>query len=167
MVLPIHARRPRHTSSCFHDLIPGSVEGYGSCGRDASMKLPSGVRWVIWAWCGLACGVFFISSGMAQNAAQPNRQVAITIDDLPAGSAGGMSAATITEMTSKLMAALREQKVPAVGFGHEEKVYKNWGGGARIKEVAVWGEAGVEIGEQHYRHFLLNKGGVRKWGEDV
>src|SRR5439155_17176 len=40
------------------------------------MKLASGLRWGIWVWCGLACGGFFISNGMAQTAAQPNRQVA-------------------------------------------------------------------------------------------
>jgi len=131
------------------------------------MKLPSGVRWVIWAWCGLACGVFFISSGMAQNAAQPNRQVAITIDDLPAGSAGGMSAATITEMTSKLMAALREQKVPAVGFVNEKKLYKIGEVDARIKALAMWVESGLELGNHTYSHFSLNKVGLKAWEDDV
>src|SRR2546429_3208138 len=97
------------------------------------MKLASGLRWGIWVWCGLACGGFFISNGMAQTAAQPNRQVAITIDDLPAGSAGGMSAATNTEMTSKVMAALRAQKVLAAGVVTEEKTLQNGGGGRPIK----------------------------------
>ena len=54
----------------------------------------------------------------------PNRQVAITIDDLPAGAANSMSAAAITEMTAKLLTVLREQKVPAVGFVNERKLYK-------------------------------------------
>src|SRR4029077_15088471 len=126
-------------------------------GRDASMKLPSMVRWVIWAWCGLACVVVFISSGMAQTAAQPDRRVAITIDDLPAGNASGMSAATITEMTSKLMAALREQKVPAVGFVNEKKLYKIGEVDARIKALAMWVESGFELGNHTYSHFSLNK----------
>jgi hypothetical protein len=43
-------------------------------------------------------------------AAPPDRQVAITIDDLPAGNAYNMSADDITQMTTKLLAALRQQK---------------------------------------------------------
>src|SRR5437899_1726990 len=131
------------------------------------MKLASGLRWGIWVWCGLACGGFFISNGMAQTAAQPNRQVAITIDDLPAGSAGGMSAATITEMTSKLMAALREQKVPAVGFVNEKKLYKIGEVDARIKALEMWVESGFELGNHTYSHFSLNKVGLKAWEDDV
>ena len=131
------------------------------------MKLASGLRWGIWVWCGLACGGFFISNGMAQTAAQPNRQVAITIDDLPAGSAGGMSAATITEMTSKLMAALREQKVPAVGFVNEKKLYKIGEVDARIKALSMWVESGFELGNHTYSHFSLNKVGLKAWEDDV
>src|SRR5437868_5127023 len=131
------------------------------------MKLASGLRWGIWVWCGLACGGFFISNGMAQTAAQPNRQVAITIDDLPAGSAGGMSAATITEMTSKLMAALRERKVPAVGFVNEKKLYKIGEVDARIKALGMWVESGFELGNHTYSHFSLNKVGLKAWEDDV
>src|SRR2546430_16331189 len=116
------------------------------------MKLASGLRWGIWVWCGLACGGFFISNGMAQTAAQPNRQVAITIDDLPAGSAGGMSAGTISEMTSKLMAALREQKRPAGGFCKKEKIFKNWEGGGRKKKAGGWGGVGGGIWKPNFNH---------------
>jgi len=104
---------------------------------------------------------------MAQTAAQPNRQVAITIDDLPAGSAGGMSAATITEMTSKLMAALRERKVPAVGFVNEKKLYKIGEVDARIKALGMWVESGFELGNHTYSHFSLNKVGLKAWEDDV
>ena len=131
------------------------------------MKLPSTVRWVIWVWCGVAFVVAFISNGVGQTAVQPNRQVAITIDDLPAGSAGGMSAATITEMTSKLMAALREQKVPAVGFVNEKKLYKIGEVDARIKALSMWVESGFELGNHTYSHFSLNKVGLKAWEDDV
>ena len=58
-----------------------------------------------------------------QAAEKPDRQVAITIDDLPAGASNTMSAAEITDMTSKLLTTLRDQKVPAVGFVNEKKLY--------------------------------------------
>src|SRR2546428_6953710 len=41
-----------------------------------------------------------------------DRQIAITIDDLPAGAANWMSAAEINQMTAKLLTPLREQKIP-------------------------------------------------------
>ena len=54
----------------------------------------------------------------AQNST-PQRSIAITIDDLPAGAANFMSGAAINEMTTKLLTTVRDQKVPAVGFVNE------------------------------------------------
>ncbi len=66
------------------------------------------------------CLIFASSMALGSPASRadtpPDRQIAITIDDLPAGAANTMSAAAITEMTAKLLATLRQQKVPAVGF---------------------------------------------------
>src|SRR5437660_9976888 len=69
-----------------------------------------------------------ISAGLlnSQTTTHPDRQICITIDDLPAGAADSMSAATITDLTSKIVTTLRDQKVPAVGFVNEKKLYK-WG----------------------------------------
>src|ERR1700674_6046464 len=51
--------------------------------------------------------------------APPDRQIAITIDDLPAAAANSMSTAAITEMTAKLLSTLRQQQIPVVGFVNE------------------------------------------------
>ena len=61
--------------------------------------------------------LFSLFSGLPLLTAQTStqRQIAITIDDLPAASPG-MSGPEITEMTTKLLGTLRDQKVPAVGF---------------------------------------------------
>src|SRR5215469_18769064 len=68
----------------------------------------------------LLCIVLIVSCSLATvdspPSPPPNRQVAITIDDLPAGRAQFMSAAAITEMTAKLVAVLQQEKIPAVGF---------------------------------------------------
>jgi hypothetical protein len=58
----------------------------------------------------------------AQNSSQ--REIAITIDDLPAAGGNSMTGTEIIEMTSKLLGTLRGQKVPAVGFVNERKLYK-------------------------------------------
>ena len=54
----------------------------------------------------------------------PQRAVALTIDDLPAANANGMTGKEIVEMTTKLLATLKDQKVPAVGFVNEQKLYR-------------------------------------------
>jgi peptidoglycan/xylan/chitin deacetylase (PgdA/CDA1 family) len=110
----------------------------------------------------LACSAL-ISGSMAS----PDRQVAITIDDLPAAASNSMSAAAITEMTTKLLAALREQKIPAVGFVNERKLYK-WGEvDERIKALQMWLDAGFELGNHTFGHTSLNRAGLRQFEESV
>src|SRR6267378_1090853 len=96
-----------------------------------------------------------------------DRQIAITIDDLPAGAANSMSAAAITEMTVKLLATLRQQQVPAVGFVNEGKLYK-WGEvDERIKALQMWLDAGFELGNHTFGHTSLNRAGLKDFEESV
>src|SRR5882757_6525004 len=97
----------------------------------------------------------------------PDRQVAITIDDLPAGSANSMNAAAITEMTTKLLTTLRDQKVPAVGFVNEKKLYKPGEVDERIKALRMWLDYGFELGNHTFSHTSLNKVGLQAWEEEV
>jgi peptidoglycan-N-acetylglucosamine deacetylase len=97
---------------------------------------------------------------------KPDRQVAITIDDLPAGS-GSMPAATITEMTTKLLTTLRDQKVPVVGFVNEKKLYKFGEVDERIAALKMWLDYGFELGNHTYSHASLNRVGLKAWEDDV
>jgi peptidoglycan-N-acetylglucosamine deacetylase len=98
----------------------------------------------------------------------PDRQIAITIDDLPAGAAQSMTAAAITEMTTKLLATLRQQKVPAVGFVNERKLYYNWSEvDERIKALNMWLDAGFELGNHTFGHTSLNKAGLKDFEYSV
>ena len=100
--------------------------------------------------------------------AQPNRAIAITIDDLPAGAAQTMTAAAITEMTQRLLATLKQQQVPAVGFVNERKLYYNWGEvDARIAALKMWLDAGFELGNHTYGHTSLNRAGLQDFEESV
>ncbi|HET8924245.1 MAG TPA: polysaccharide deacetylase family protein [Candidatus Acidoferrum sp.] len=100
--------------------------------------------------------------------APPDRQVAITIDDLPAGAANSMSAAEITEMTAKLLATLKQQKIPAVGFVNERKLYFHWGEvDERIRALNLWLDAGFELGNHSYGHTSLNRAGLKEFEESV
>jgi peptidoglycan-N-acetylglucosamine deacetylase len=114
-------------------------------------------------------GLWCVCSGSTSSWAQkpPDRQVAITIDDLPAGSANTMTAATITEMTSKLLGTLRDQKVPAVGFVNEKKLYKPGEVDERIKALKMWLDYGFELGNHTFSHMSLNQAGLKAWEDDV
>ena len=118
-------------------------------------------------WFALMVTICILAEVAIAVAAQPDRQVAITIDDLPAGNAQFMDAATITDLTSRLVTTLRDEKIPAVGFVNERKLYK-WGEvDERIKALSIWLDAGLELGNHTFAHTSLNRAGLKAFEEDV
>jgi peptidoglycan/xylan/chitin deacetylase (PgdA/CDA1 family) len=116
----------------------------------------------------LAVCACIVSGALTSRAATPtDRQVAVTIDDLPAGNAYSMSAADITQMTTKLLTALRQQKIPAVGFVNEKKLYRLGEVDERIKALDMWLDAGLELGNHTFSHPSLNKVGLKAFEDDV
>lgn len=103
----------------------------------------------------------------AQAPQKLDRQVAITIDDLPAGMADRMPAADITAMTAKLLGTLRDQKIPVVGFVNEKKLYKTGEVDERIKALQMWVDYGFELGNHTFSHASLNQVGLKAWEEEV
>src|ERR1700730_4282726 len=101
----------------------------------------------------------------AQNPAQ--RGIAITIDDLPAGSASSMTGSEIIEMTTKLLGTLRDQKIPAVGFVNERKLYKFGEVDDRIKALSMWLDYGFDLGNHTFSHASLNRVGLKEWEEEI
>ena len=96
------------------------------------------------------------------------RQIAVTVDDLPAMSAGQMSAADITELNRKLLATLREQKIPAVGFVIEGSLYAKPGDvDARIDVLRSWADAGFELGNHTWSHVSLNQMNLDDWKVEI
>jgi peptidoglycan-N-acetylglucosamine deacetylase len=97
----------------------------------------------------------------------PQRAIAITIDDLPAGTSNQMTGSEMVEMTTKLLGTLNDQKVPAVGFVNEQKLYKPGEVDDRIKALSLWVENGFELGNHTYAHTSLNRVPLSTWEEDV
>jgi peptidoglycan/xylan/chitin deacetylase (PgdA/CDA1 family) len=124
------------------------------------LKFRSAILIIAWLW--------FVGTATTSRAAdaKTDRQVAITIDDLPAGSSS-MPAATITEMTTKLLTTLRDQKIPAVGFVNEKKLYKPGEVDQRINALRMWLDYGFELGNHTYSHASLNRVGLKAWEDDV
>ena len=126
------------------------------------MKIAAAIAWLV--------GALFLATSLAASGAdkQPERAIAITIDDLPAGAAQFMSASEITEMTTKLLAALKEAKVPAVGFVNERKLYFKWNEvNERIAALNLWVDAGFELGNHTYAHTSLNRAGLKEFEDSV
>src|SRR5260370_27798625 len=89
---------------------------------------------------------FMLSTPAAAQAPQkPDRQVAVTIDDLPAGMADRLPAAEITAMTAKLLGTLRDQKIPVVGFVNEKKLYKAGEEDERINALQMWLDSHLQL----------------------
>lgn len=103
----------------------------------------------------------------SQTAQKLDRQVAVTIDDLPAGMADRLPAAEITAMTTKLLGMLRDQKIPVVGFVNEKKLYKTGEVDERIKALQMWLDYGFELGNHTFSHASLNQVGLKAWEDDV
>ena len=108
-----------------------------------------------------------VSAATSWAAGPPDRQVAITVDDLPAGAADSMTGAAIDAMTAKLVGALRDQKIPAVGFVNAGKLFKPGEADARIQALQIWLDNGFELGNHTYSHASLNRAGLQTWEDDV
>ena len=108
-----------------------------------------------------------VTIAFAQAAKPPDRQVAVTIDDLPAAMADHLSAAEITAMTQKLLTTLCDQKIPVVGFVNEKKLYKTGQVDERIQALEMWLDYGFELGNHTFSHMSLNQAGLKAWEDDV
>jgi peptidoglycan-N-acetylglucosamine deacetylase len=109
----------------------------------------------------------FANLAATAQAARPDRQVAITIDDLPAGMADRLPASDITALTTKLLTTLRDQKIPAVGFVNERKLYKPGETDERIKALEMWLDYGFELGNHTFSHASLNQIELKAWEDEV
>ncbi len=104
---------------------------------------------------------------IAQPATHPDRQVAVTIDDLPSGMADKLPGSQIVAMTAKLLGTLRDQRVPVVGFVNEKKLYKPGEVDDRIKALSMWLDYGFELGNHTFSHMSLNQAGLKAWEDDT
>jgi len=108
-----------------------------------------------------------LSLSLNAQSAKPDRQVAVTIDDLPGGMADKLPASQVTAMTAKLLGTLRDQKVPAVGFVNERKLYHPGEVDERIKLLQTWLDDGFELGNHTFSHASLNQVELKDWEDEV
>ncbi len=76
-------------------------------------------------------------------------------------------AATLKEMTGKLLASLRANHIPAIGFVNEANLYKRGEIDARVDILRMWLDAGMELGNHTFSHMDLQTASLAAYEDDV
>jgi peptidoglycan/xylan/chitin deacetylase (PgdA/CDA1 family) len=91
----------------------------------------------------------------------PQREVAITFDDLPDV---GENAIEVQEsLTPRLLDELKNENVPAIGFVNEDKLED----ARHVALIQQWLDAAEAIGNHTYSHIDLNQVPLEQFEEDV
>ncbi len=97
--------------------------------------------------------------------AQPSREVAITIDDLPAAGPESCEIAAIQRLTKELLAPFRAQHIPLIGFVNEGRCRMSAGDLRQLLDL--WLDSGAEIGNHTFSHPDLNKIPLARYESDI
>lgn len=95
-----------------------------------------------------------------------NRQVVITVDDLPRGGDAKPEVSSIRAMTTKLVAALNGTH--AIGFVNPGRAAAAALGEDGLQSILkVWLEGGLELGNHSYSHLNINKTSLAEYTADI
>jgi peptidoglycan/xylan/chitin deacetylase (PgdA/CDA1 family) len=99
--------------------------------------------------------------------------MAVTFDDLP-GPPGGLVSNAIPDLradTVRLLSAIEEHAIPAIGFVNEGKLLVDGespeGAALRTEVLRLWTRAGLELGNHSYSHRSLNRTALGEFQDDV
>jgi peptidoglycan-N-acetylglucosamine deacetylase len=121
----------------------------------------------------LALAALVLIATEVPNTRAIERTVAVTFDDLPATSAGAVATdtASLEDLTRRLLTAVRQHGVPAIGFVNESNLFARNGRAddveRRIGLLRMWLDAGVELGNHTYSHRDLNAIPLDQFQADV
>lgn len=110
----------------------------------------------------LSCLFLFAVSAVAQN-----RQIAVTIDDLPVVSPRA-DLKVRRSITKNLLAKVKKAKVPAIGFVNENKLYTDDKRvEAQVDLLRMWLDNGLELGNHTFSHLSLHDNSLEKYEADI
>ncbi|HEX2962513.1 MAG TPA: polysaccharide deacetylase family protein [Ignavibacteriales bacterium] len=97
----------------------------------------------------------------------PDREVAITFDDLPAVSTR-QDINSWDELTDNLLSMIKDNNVPAVGFVIESHLYdENAYNTKKAELLNKWLDQGLELGNHTYSHPSLNRIPLQEYENDL
>jgi peptidoglycan-N-acetylglucosamine deacetylase len=106
----------------------------------------------------------FAVRAAGQERASARRQVAVTFDDLPAPY-GDLE--EMRGITSRLLESVKRNKVPAIGFVNERKLFVKGEMDARTELLRAWLDAGLELGNHTFSHINLQRAPLEDYKDDV
>ena len=112
--------------------------------------------------------VLLFAMALSAHAAEPDRRIAITIDDLPWQRMDKTPDAELPRRHAQLMAQLKQAGVPVVGFVNEGKLEVD--GHTQPQRVAMlrdWLQAGYELGNHTHGHLDVHAVGVPAFQQDI
>lgn len=116
--------------------------------------------------------ILFCFGGIeALAATDPVLEVAVTFDDLPLNGRQ-FDLPRLRIMTEQLLAAIKKEQVPAIGFVNEAQLYKdgNFNKAVLDEKVALlklWCDAGLELGNHTFSHPSLNETSIKEYQKDI
>ena len=99
----------------------------------------------------LTCLMLLVNLALGCGQAQVPKQIAITIDDLPLNGRR-FDLSRLQTMTDKLLAGIKRNQVPVVGFVNESLLFVPDETDARIALLKQWCDADIELGNHTYAH---------------
>ncbi|HET9484736.1 MAG TPA: polysaccharide deacetylase family protein [Xanthomonadales bacterium] len=123
----------------------------------------------------LACATASVRAAPARDGAAADaaaqRRIAVTFDDLPWASLGVRAAEvprTLPRFHARLVAGLKQEAVPVVGFVNEGKLDGPDGiDAARVAMLEDWLAAGAELGNHTWGHVDLHAVGLDAYTRDI
>ncbi len=107
--------------------------------------------------------LILLISGNAQTA----RFVAVTIDDLPVV-VKNSDLKKRQQITTKLLRQITKEKIPAIGFVNENKLYTDEKLiDAEVALLQQWIDAGLTLGNHTFSHLSLNKNPLEKYEAEI
>jgi peptidoglycan/xylan/chitin deacetylase (PgdA/CDA1 family) len=95
------------------------------------------------------------------------RQIAVTIDDLPVVSPR-TDLKVRQNITKNLLAKVKKAKVPAIGFVNENKLYKDdKRDELQVDLLRMWLDSGLELGNHTFSHMSLHDNSLERYKADI
>ncbi|MBZ5552729.1 MAG: polysaccharide deacetylase family protein [Acidobacteriia bacterium] len=127
-----------------------------------------GLLFVFWA-CIITATLFGVAPGLDRSTGRATRRMmAVTFDDLPVATTTWTDTAAQTKITSNLVRTVVANKIPAIGFVIEKKLFQDEKRDeGRVALLQIWLDAGLELGNHTYSHADLHQTPLVDYEQDI
>jgi peptidoglycan/xylan/chitin deacetylase (PgdA/CDA1 family) len=96
------------------------------------------------------------------------REIAITFDDLPGiVFSDGNKLRSLQGLSTQILSTLVKERVPAIGFVNEQRLYVNGETDARIAILRMWLDSGMTLGNHTFSHLRFYDTTLHDYEDDV